>query len=54
VLLPPGPSKNILMTYLFLFYVHWYFACMYVSVRGSDPLEGELQSVVSCHVGARN
>jgi hypothetical protein len=25
------------MIYLFLFYVHWCFGCMYVCVRVSDP-----------------
>ena len=39
---------------LFLFYVHWCFACMCVSVRVSDPLELELKTVLSCHVGAEN
>jgi hypothetical protein len=34
---------------LFLFYVHWY-----VCVKVSDPLELELQVVVSCHEGAGN
>jgi hypothetical protein len=29
-------------------------ACMYVCVRMLDPLELELQTVVSCHVGAGN
>jgi hypothetical protein len=27
---------------------------MYVCVRASDPLELELQTAVSCHVGAGN
>jgi hypothetical protein len=34
--------------------VHWCFACMYVFGRVSDPLELELQTAVSCHVGAGN
>ena len=40
--------------FLFLFYVHWHFVCMYVCVRVLDPLELELKTVVSCHVGAGN
>ena len=39
---------------LFLFYVHWCFACRYVCVRAPDPLGPELQAVVSWHVGAGN
>ena len=39
---------------LFLFHVHWYFACMHVCVRVLDPLEVELQAVVSCYVGGGN
>ena len=42
------------MSYLFLFYVHWCFACMYVCVRVWDPLELELLTVVSCLLGAGN
>jgi len=34
--------------------VHWCFAYMYVRVRISETLELELQTVVSCHVGAEN
>jgi hypothetical protein len=30
--------------YLFLFYIHWCFGCIYVCVRVSDPLELELQT----------
>lgn len=30
------------------------FACIYVYVRALHPLEQELQTVVSCHEGARN
>ena len=37
-----------------LFNVHWCFACMYVCGRLSNPLELELQMVMSCHVGAGN
>ena len=37
---------------LFLFYVHWYFVCMHVYVTVSNPLELELQTIVSCHVSA--
>lgn len=41
--------------YLFLFYAHWCFACMYDCVRAvSDPLELEPRTVVSCQEGARN
>jgi hypothetical protein len=46
--------KYFLIMYLLLFYVHWYFACMYIRVSVSDALELELQTVVSCHVGAGN
>ena len=38
----------------FLSYVHWCFAYKCVCVRVSDPLGLELQTVVSCHVGAGN
>jgi hypothetical protein len=34
--------------FVYLFNVHWCFDCMYVCVRVSDPLEQELQPVVSC------
>jgi hypothetical protein len=40
--------------YVFIYYVHWCFACMYVCVRVLDTLELDLQTVVSCHVGAGN
>lgn len=40
--------------YLFLFYVHWRFACMRVCGRVSDPLEVGLQTVVSHYVDAGN
>jgi hypothetical protein len=36
------------------FYVHWCFDCITVSARVSDPLELEIQTVVSCHVDAGN
>ena len=39
---------------MFLFYVHWWFDCVYVCLRMSDPLGQELQTVVSCRVGAGN
>jgi hypothetical protein len=42
-----------LMIYLFLIYVHWCFACMYVYMRVLDLLELQLQTDVSRHVGAR-
>ena len=35
-------------------YVHLWFACMYACVRVPDPLELELQTVVSYHVDAGN
>ena len=56
----PNPDHFLLFlffrgfAYLFLFYVHLCFACIYVCVRVSDPLELELQTVVSCHVSAEN
>ena len=40
------------MVYLFLFYVHWCFACIYVRV--SDSLELDLQTVISYHMGSGN
>ena len=40
--------------FIFIFYVHWCFACIHVCVRVPDTLELELQTVVSSHVGARN
>jgi hypothetical protein len=36
--------------FVFTFYVHWCFANMLVCRRLPDPLELELQTVVSCHV----
>ena len=39
---------------LFLFYMLWCFACMYVCARLSDPLELEIQTVVSCYVVVGN
>lgn len=38
----------------FIFYVLSFFACLCVCVKVLDPLELELQTVVSCHVGAGN
>ena len=38
--------------FIYLFYVHWCFACIYVYGRVSGPLELELQTVVSCHCGS--
>jgi hypothetical protein len=43
-----------LLNYLFLFYVHWCFACLHVYARVSDPLELELRTVVSHYVVAGN
>lgn len=50
----PGSKSNYLksMMCLFLFYLHWWFACQ--CVRVSDLLEVELRAIVSCHVGALN
>ena len=39
---------------LFLFYMHWCFAYMYVCVRMLVSLELELQTVMSCHVSAKS
>jgi hypothetical protein len=36
------------------FSVHWCVVCMYICVRVLDPLELELLTVVSRHVGAGN
>jgi hypothetical protein len=44
----------LLLFFNFNFYVHWCFACMCAYVRAADLLELELQTVVSCHVRARN
>lgn len=38
--------------FFFIFYVHWFFAYMYVRVKVLDPLDLELQRVVSGCVGA--
>ena len=34
--------------------VLWCFAYMYVFLKVLDPLEKDLQIVVSCHMGTRN
>ena len=39
---------------LFLSCMHLYFSYMCICVRVSDPMELELQTGVSCHVGAGN
>jgi hypothetical protein len=39
---------------IYLVYVRWCFACMNICVKRSDWLKLELQTVVSCHLGARN
>jgi hypothetical protein len=44
----------LLLLLLLLFNVPWCLACTYVCVRVSDPLELELQTVVSCPVSAGN
>ena len=49
-----NPNSAFQIIGLFLFYVHWYFGCMYVCVRGSDVLELKLHTVAACHMGARN
>jgi hypothetical protein len=36
-----------LITYWFLFYVHWWFDCMYICVSVSDSLGQELQTVLN-------
>ena len=41
--------QSLNMEQLFLFYVHWYFACMHICVRMSD-LGIKRQLAVSCHV----
>ena len=38
--------------YYYLIYVHCCFACMYVCVSVSDPLELELKASVRFHVGS--
>lgn len=47
----------VLLNDLFLFYVHWCFACMHVCVSVSDPPHHHhwsyTERVVSYHVGAR-
>ena len=40
--------------FLVLFYMHWYFAYMYVCERASDYPELEFQTGVSCPGGAGN
>jgi hypothetical protein len=39
---------------LLLFYVHQCFAYLYLCVRVLDPLELELQTLVSCHAEGGN
>lgn len=43
--------KNI---YFYFVSIHWCFVCMYVYVIVSYPVELELQTIVSHHVGVRN
>ena len=45
---------SIIYLFIYLFYVHWGFACVSVCVKVSDPQELELQTVVNCYVGAGN
>lgn len=40
-------QESFLMTYLFVFYVNWCFACIHVCVSKPDPLELALPTVVS-------
>ena len=49
-----GREGMLKQLYLFLFYAYWCPTCIYVCVRVADPLELELQTVVSYHVGAEN
>ena len=42
------------MVYLFLFYVHWCFACIYFFVKVSNLLKLELQTVMSYHCSELN
>jgi hypothetical protein len=42
------------MIYLLLFYARRCFVCMFICVSVLDPVELELQTVMSCHVGAEN
>jgi hypothetical protein len=51
--------ENVITVFLYIsliiaFYVHWCFACVYVCVRVSGPLELELQTVANHHVGDGN
>ena len=49
-----GFKKLFIIINFFLFHVHWRFACTYICVKVSDPLELELQTVVSWCVSAGN
>jgi len=46
---PSSEKKNQKKKFFFQFlsYVHWCFACIYICVRGLDPLELESQAGVS-------
>jgi hypothetical protein len=48
------PTKKILNKRLYVSIIDWGFPCMDVCVTVSGPLELELQTTVSCHVGAGN
>ena len=50
VQIPTTSDKSVLNIYN----VHWWFVYMYVCLRVSEALELELQTGVSCHVGAGN
>ena len=50
---------NHLFYFILFYFILFYFMCIgvlpvYVCVRVLDPLEVELQTVVSCHVDAGN
>lgn len=42
------------LDYFYFMSIDWYFSYMYVLVRVLDPLELDLQTIVSCYVGAGN
>ena len=45
---------NFFFTIFDLFYMRWCFAFMYVCLKVLDPLEMDIQIVVSCHMGTGN
>lgn len=42
------------LDYFYFMSIDWYFSYMYVLVRVLDPLELDLQTIMSCYVGAGN